>query len=89
VRNSVFTRQCIACRSKKNKNQLIRLSKINDKIVINNNVGRGVYVCKNSECINLLENRNLLNRAFKYNANNENKQNIFKELREFGREQTK
>lgn len=87
MRNPAFTRQCIACRNRFNKNELIRLAKINGKIVIDkSNSGRGIYICKNKDCLDKAETKNLLNKALKGQIDSENKQNIFKELREFGRE---
>ncbi len=86
MKNSAFTRQCIVCRQRKNKNDLIRFVKQNNIIVVdylNNANGRGCYVCKSEECVEKLEQKNLLNRAFKTNISNENKQIIFKELKEF------
>lgn len=54
--NKKFQRQCCACKSVKQKEELIRIT-INSKtkelqINENNEVqGRSVYICKNIECI--------------------------------------
>lgn len=86
MRNMAFTRQCIACRERKNKKNLIRVCKQGNLIVVDtlNKVnGRGAYICKNKDCIKKIEDKNLLNRAFKMPISSENKQIIFKELGEF------
>ena len=86
MRNTAFTRQCLACRERKNKNELIRFVKQKNLVELdkfNKINSRGAYVCKNKECIKKVEDKNLLNRAFKMQLTNENKQIIFKELKEF------
>ena len=49
-----FLRQCISCKKYKKKDDLIRITKNNEGININNISliqGRSVYICKNEECI--------------------------------------
>lgn len=92
MRNLAFTRQCFVCRKRDNKANMARLVKIDNKIVfdkINSVFARGAYICCSEECLNKLEAKNLLNKAFKCSLDNENKQNIIKELKEFGRKQSK
>lgn len=58
---------CIACRSVKEKSELVRIAKIGDKIAVDKtgkNGGRGAYVCKSKECFNKLKKGKILNRAF-------------------------
>lgn len=65
-------RRCIACRNHHLKSEMIRISKNMDTINIGDDkklVGRGVYVCKNAECINLVIKKKMLNRAFSTNIN--------------------
>ena len=63
-----FLRQCSACRSYKEKGELIRITSdyITGQAVINteNKVyGRSVYICKNSECVKkFLKNKKNLNK---------------------------
>ncbi len=61
-------RTCIACKNKfdKRETKLIKITKCNDKICINENVfGRSCYVCFNEECVNKTIKNRLINRAFK------------------------
>lgn len=63
-------RTCIACRKKfdKTENNLIKITKEYDKIVVNSNnkdFGRSCYVCKNCECIDKVVKNKLLSKSFK------------------------
>lgn len=61
-------RMCIACRSMKEKAQLVRVVKSGDNIfvdVTDKAPGRGAYVCKSAECIKKLVKTKALNRTFK------------------------
>ncbi len=54
--NKKFLRQCISCKTFKDKSDLIRITKeyTTGEIKLNNNSsieGRSVYICKNSECV--------------------------------------
>ena len=63
-------RTCIACRKKLNQNEMIRISKINGDITVEKShsaFGRGAYICKNKDCVDLVIKKRLLNRAFKSN----------------------
>lgn len=64
-------RSCIVCRKKGDKSNFL-------KVVLNKNgnisvettkklEGRGAYVCKNEDCINLCSKKKALSRAFKQN----------------------
>ncbi len=67
------SRRCVACRQSKLQNEMIRLTKINNQILIdekNKLGGRGAYVCKNDDCIKLAIKKKLFNRAFKMNVDN-------------------
>ena len=66
-------RKCVACRICKNQNEMLRIAKINNSFLIDGNNklgGRGAYVCKNNQCIDLTIKKRLLNRAFKMNIEN-------------------
>ena len=61
-------RMCAINREMKPKNELIRLVKIDNKIVIDFKQklqGRGVWICKEEACISKLKKSKCLNRAFK------------------------
>lgn len=73
-------RKCIACRNLVNQNELLRIAKYNNELVIGlQHFGRGSYVCKNSKCINQVIQKRLLNRAFKANLDN----SIYEKLGEY------
>ncbi len=60
-------RRCIACREQKLKENLIRISKHNDQIIVDDNKkinGRAVYVCKNADCIEKVIKKKLLNKVY-------------------------
>ena len=70
-------RQCVGCRESKEKKQLIRIVKTEDKenqtvqIQIDRTgtkSGRGAYLCDNPECLKKARKNNGLNRAFKINV---------------------
>lgn len=62
-------RSCIACREKKPQNELIKvaLKKGEKEAIIANGYceGRGAYVCRSMECINLAEKKRAFNRSFR------------------------
>ena len=67
-------RKCVACRESKNQKLMIRVARINDMYIIDENNklgGRGAYICKNNKCLELTIKKKLLNRSFKSNLNNE------------------
>ncbi len=76
-------RRCVACRSAKQQNEMIRFAKINGNIVLdakNNLGGRGAYVCRAKDCLALTIKKKLLNRAFKMNVDN----SVYEKLLEYG-----
>lgn len=63
---------CVACRSMKDKNELIRIVK-NKNGEINLDVtgkaqGRGAYICRDLNCLLKAEKSGALNRAFSVNV---------------------
>jgi len=59
---------CIVCRKLKPKQELIRLVKVGDKVVVDEKQkmqGRGVWISKDFEIIQRLKKTRALNRAFK------------------------
>ncbi|OQC16477.1 MAG: hypothetical protein BWX72_00612 [Firmicutes bacterium ADurb.Bin080] len=66
------TRTCIACKSKKDKNDCIRIAKLNNgEIYVDEESklgGRGVYICQENTCIKKVISKNLLNKSFKINV---------------------
>ena len=63
-------RKCQGCLSLINRNELIKITKLTDgTLKINPNskeLGRSVYVCKNSECIKTFIKKKKLKTALKY-----------------------
>lgn len=72
MKNSKETRTCIGCKKKDNKHNLIRIANLKEKgLVLDLNQkaqGRGVYICKNEECLNKV----LKNKSLKFNIDEEN-----------------
>ena len=68
-------RTCMACRSKFEKADLLRIVKEpNGNITIDSTYkknGRGMYICKNKECINKAIKSRAVSRAFKKDVGNE------------------
>lgn len=67
-------RRCIACREHALSQEMIRISKSADGIIIGDKKkinGRGVYVHKKSECIEQVCRRKLLNKTFSTNVGEE------------------
>ncbi len=61
-------RKCIACNEQFDKRTLIRIVKSKDgEITIDltgKKNGRGAYLCKNKDCLKLLNDKKLLNKVF-------------------------
>lgn len=75
-------RTCIACRSKNQQNNMIRVSKFNGIISVekkHSSFGRGAYICNSKDCVDLVIKKRLLNRAFKTNLDVE----IYNQLGEY------
>lgn len=67
-------RRCVVCRQVKDKSELLRVVKASDKILFDTTgkqEGRGAYVCKSPECVELLCKRRNLDKVFKTKLPNE------------------
>ncbi len=76
-------RRCIGCNESKEQKDLYRIAYYEGKLVVDrtgNAKGRGVYLCRNKECIDNAEKRRALHRGFKTNLPAEQVKEIFKEL---------
>lgn len=72
-------RTCCVCRNKTEKDNLIRIAKVNGNIIVDNTHnknGRGIYVCKTENCVNKLIKINAINRNLKANLTQEKLNNI-------------
>ncbi len=79
----VTERLCIACRTKKNKKDLIKITKTANGIVINPNsktFGRSAYLCYNENCIETAFKKNKLSKALKTAVSGELKGQLTNEL---------
>ncbi len=68
MKNKKLTRTCIACRAKKQKNELIRMVARNSEIIKDEEQkleGRGAYICNNSKCLEIATKSNKFKRALK------------------------
>lgn len=61
-------RMCVACRRMYPKRELIRIVKTENRVVIDekqNLLMRGIYLCRNEECIRLAQKKRVLERFAK------------------------
>ena len=62
-------RKCQGCNTKKDRSEMIRITKLADCLKINPNskeLGRSIYVCKNPECIKALIKKKRIKQGLKY-----------------------
>lgn len=75
-----FQRKCMACNTKKNKYDLIRIVKnSNGEIMLDKTGkldGRGAYICNNIECLEKAIKTNRIGRVLKSNIDKEIYENI-------------
>lgn len=68
-------RLCQSCRKKTNRDELIKITKINDETLKINpksfELGRSLYVCKNLDCIKNLIKKKRIKSALKFSNQNE------------------
>lgn len=73
-------RTCVACRNKGTKENFFKVvMNKNGEVLVETTKkldGRGAYVCKNQECLNLCKKKRILNRVFK----KEVPENVYEEL---------
>ena len=77
-------RRCIGCNTSKEKKDLYRIAYYEGELVLDrsgNANGRGLYVCRNMECIENAEKRRALHRGFRCNLPAEQVSSIFEELK--------
>ncbi len=67
---NIIKRQCRACRTVKDREELIKITLSGGELFINPNskiTGRSVYVCKNKNCIQALIKTKGIKRGLKFN----------------------
>lgn len=72
-------RKCVACRNVKQQHEMIRVARVNKEYLLDTEFvlgGRGAYVCRDKDCINLAVKKKLFNKAFKCNL----EANIYEEM---------
>ncbi len=77
------TRTCVACRKTNDKSNLIRVVKNDNGIFIEEDekiFGRGAYVCKDKNCIDLAIKKRLFNKSFRTNIDI----SFYEKLEEYG-----
>ena len=73
-------RRCMGCNEKKEKEELIRIVKINNNVEIDltgKKEGRGAYICKNEDCLNKVIKNRRLSKSFKIEISQE----LYEEIR--------
>ena len=82
----IIERKCQGCLTKKDRNDLIKITKLADGTLKINpsskELGRSVYVCKNIECIKALIKKKKIKNALKY-SNQDEILRIEEELKNF------
>ena len=76
-------RKCVACQQMVPKNELFRVVKTADGVSVDLTYkaqGRGAYVCRKKECIELADKKKGLNRSLKCPVNPEVIENLYMEL---------
>ncbi len=67
ARREKETRMCAGCMRRFNKSELLRISMSKDGIISFGfkNSGRGIYICKNTACMDLAVKKKSFSRSFK------------------------
>ena len=75
-------RMCAVCRERKDKNELLRISRFNGKTRVDfgqNLSGRGMYICKSKSCLLSARKRKVIERALSIQSDD-----IYEELEKIG-----
>ncbi len=84
MKNSFPQRTCIGCRNKFNQSDLLRISLWNDKLTLDKTGktnGRGVYLCKNNECLEAAIKKKAFNRGFKRNLSKDDMDTLERDIK--------
>ena len=79
-------RRCIGCMESKNKNELIRIAWYEGKLTVDPTgkaKGRGVYLCKSSECMEKARKKNAITRSLQVEVSKDEMDRIFQELKSY------
>ena len=89
VEKKIPMRRCIGCMTSYPKNTLIRIAYDGDRLTVDTAgkaKGRGVYLCRNENCINTAIKRKALNRGFKTNFTEAETGPVFEQVLEMIKE---
>ncbi len=76
-------RRCVGCFQSKDKDDLIRISYYNGELLFDpekKKDGRGIYVCRNKDCIKNAVSRKGIGRSLKMNIQDDKVNKIFDEI---------
>lgn len=79
-------RRCVGCMESKPKGELIRIACYEEKVSVDPTgkaKGRGVYLCRDRECMEKARKRRSLQRSFGVEIPEEQMNNIFTELEQY------
>lgn len=79
-------RRCVGCMESKPKNELVRIACYEEKVSVDPTgkaKGRGVYLCRDRECMEKARKRRSLQRSFGVEIPEEQMNNIFTELEQY------
>lgn len=79
-------RRCVGCMESKPKNELVRIACYEEKVSVDPTgkaKGRGVYLCRNRECMEKARKRRSFQRSFGVEIPEEQMNNIFTELEQY------
>lgn len=81
---TVPMRQCVGCRERKNKSELIRIVKTPEGEIMTDLTGkkngRGMYICRNAGCLGLAKKKRIFEQSFGSAFSNDIYDNLKKEL---------
>lgn len=85
ARNPKNTRMCIACRTRGDKSDFIRIAKTKDSIIIANSgfqlEGRSVYLCASQKCLDMAIKRKAISRGLKCEIGSETTEALQKAIK--------
>lgn len=79
-------RKCVGCNNSKPKKELIRIASYEGNITVDvtgRANGRGVYICKNEECLKNAIKRKAFNRAFGMDIDDTQKEILIEEIKKY------
>ena len=79
-------RRCIGCMESFEKDKLIRIAYHEGRLTVDPDAkapGRGVYICKNRECIDKARRKNTIQRSLRRGFEPEETEKIFRELENY------